>query len=629
MAQTHDQKLTQLNLTLPTPITPFGVYRPIVSYQVGQYLHLSLSGHGPFSVLDNTLTVGKCGQDRTKEEGARAAYLTGLGCLSTIRHHLGGSLHRFRRVIKSLVLVNCSPDFTDQIFVANGFAKLFKDVFGADAGVGARSAVGTGSLPMNQTVEVEMIVEVEQAVGQEASWWVDAIPELDSVINCCGHFTSLGGSLLHPRALHAMSLQSQRFVDLNALLLHAGHRIAQLTKAPPGYSVQVTGGAASGIALATVACMCRQVHDVTTMERMTAGLPDVAAMNFDCVYVLVDGGSDLRWLAQVRLTGATVVMVGTTTAPMTRELLLATVRQLGGVSKIACLLYFEGANPPPHGMSLEQVVAAAAEIAAGEPPRSHHPVILPVVVDAAARLPPVANLSRFIEVGASAVLFSGGKALRGPQSSGFMIAQDWLVDRARSYACPREDSVCRGMKTTKESIVGLVAALEAFLEESAVYPAQPNYFASIAAASFHQRLAGGGSGGSSHAATRLSTGLEEGLVDVQPNGHALFFVDLLHVVVDTRLLTNKGEQTSPVSTMYGSGVNHGSPLVIRPINAPTALAARLCRIAPGLKRIAVNTTLKGIFVNPILIKDVEEAKYVGTRIADEIMCMVREQQSKM
>ena len=85
--------------------------------------------------------------------------MVGLNILSTVRGALG-SLDKVKRLVKTLGMVNCTPDFKDQPQVINGFSELMADVFGEDAGVGARSAVGMGSLPMNIAVEIEAIFEV-------------------------------------------------------------------------------------------------------------------------------------------------------------------------------------------------------------------------------------------------------------------------------------------------------------------------------------------------------------------------------------------------------------------------------------------------------------------------------------
>jgi enamine deaminase RidA (YjgF/YER057c/UK114 family) len=99
------------------------------------------------------------GKDLTLEQGKVSARLVGLNILSTVRNTLG-TLDRVKRLVKTLGMVNCTPDFRDQPQVINGFSELMADVFGEDAGVGARSAVGMGSWPGNIPVEIECIFEV-------------------------------------------------------------------------------------------------------------------------------------------------------------------------------------------------------------------------------------------------------------------------------------------------------------------------------------------------------------------------------------------------------------------------------------------------------------------------------------
>ena len=79
--------------------------------------------------------------------------------MATLKKQLG-SLDRVQRLIKSLGWVNCTDDFKDQPLVMNGYSELMRDVFGEDAGVGARSAIGTNSLPGNIPVEIEIMVEI-------------------------------------------------------------------------------------------------------------------------------------------------------------------------------------------------------------------------------------------------------------------------------------------------------------------------------------------------------------------------------------------------------------------------------------------------------------------------------------
>ena len=148
-----ESRLTELGLVLPPVPKPGGIYKPVV--QVGQLIYVS--GHGPMRV-DGTLITGKVGLDLTEEQGYEAARAVGLTLLATVRASLG-SLDRIQRTIKTLGMVNCTPDFQRHPAVINGFSQLLKDLFGED-GVGARSAVGMGSLPGNIAVEVEVIFEL-------------------------------------------------------------------------------------------------------------------------------------------------------------------------------------------------------------------------------------------------------------------------------------------------------------------------------------------------------------------------------------------------------------------------------------------------------------------------------------
>jgi enamine deaminase RidA (YjgF/YER057c/UK114 family) len=149
-----DARVTELSLELPPPPKPMGVYRPCVVS--GGFAFVS--GHGPLRA-DKSLITGKVGRDLDIQAGKAAARQTGLAILSTLRANLGG-LDRIKRVVKVFGLVNSTPDFTEHPAVINGCSELFAEVFGSEAGVGARSAVGAGSLPGNIAVEIEAIFEI-------------------------------------------------------------------------------------------------------------------------------------------------------------------------------------------------------------------------------------------------------------------------------------------------------------------------------------------------------------------------------------------------------------------------------------------------------------------------------------
>jgi len=117
-----------------------------------------LSGHGPVK-SDGTYITGKVGQELTIQQGYDAAKLTAIGLLSTLKAEIG-DFNKVKRVVKVLGMVNCNSDFTDHPKVINGCSDLMVAVFG-DKGKHARSAVGMNSLPMNTSVEIEVIIEVE------------------------------------------------------------------------------------------------------------------------------------------------------------------------------------------------------------------------------------------------------------------------------------------------------------------------------------------------------------------------------------------------------------------------------------------------------------------------------------
>src|SRR2546421_13100607 len=150
-----ENKIVQLKLELPPAPKPAGVYKPVVI--AGNLAYIS--GHGPLKP-DKTVLTGRVGADLDLQAGKLAARQVGLAILATVRAHLG-SLDRVRRVIKLLGMVNATADFRDHPAGINGCSELFADIFGPENGIGARSAVGMGSLPGNIAVEIEAIFEIE------------------------------------------------------------------------------------------------------------------------------------------------------------------------------------------------------------------------------------------------------------------------------------------------------------------------------------------------------------------------------------------------------------------------------------------------------------------------------------
>ena|SRR5436190_6102966 len=151
-----EDKLRELKIELPViPKSTASLIVPCV--RVGDILYVS--GHTPVTA-DGKNVVGRLGADMDVKQGYDAARLVALRVLSIVRGELG-SLDRVVRVVKTLGMVNCMPDFTQTPAVVNGFSELFVQLFGDAAGKGARSAVGMAALPGGVPVEVEVILQVK------------------------------------------------------------------------------------------------------------------------------------------------------------------------------------------------------------------------------------------------------------------------------------------------------------------------------------------------------------------------------------------------------------------------------------------------------------------------------------
>lgn len=151
-----EANLQSLNVELPPAPKPMGVYKPIVI--VGNMAYLS--GHGPLRP-DKSLVTGRLGDDLDVQAGYDAARLTGLALIATLKSSLD-SLDRVVRLVKLLGLVRSTDAFDQQPAVINGCSELFRDVFGEERGVAARSALGTNALPGKIAVEIEAIFEIKE-----------------------------------------------------------------------------------------------------------------------------------------------------------------------------------------------------------------------------------------------------------------------------------------------------------------------------------------------------------------------------------------------------------------------------------------------------------------------------------
>ncbi len=149
-----EAKLAEMGIELPAPPTPVANY--VRAVRAGNLVFLA--GHGPLEPEGGYVT-GKLGKDLTIEEGYKAARLTAIALLASLRAEIG-SLDRVRQIVRVEGMVNSTPDFTDQPKVINGCSDLLVELFG-ERGKHARAAVGMVSLPIGIAVEIHMVVEVE------------------------------------------------------------------------------------------------------------------------------------------------------------------------------------------------------------------------------------------------------------------------------------------------------------------------------------------------------------------------------------------------------------------------------------------------------------------------------------
>jgi enamine deaminase RidA (YjgF/YER057c/UK114 family) len=145
-------KLKALNISLPQVSAPAAAYVPYV--RAGNLLFLS----GHIARKDGKPLTGQLGGNLTTEQGKEAARAIAIDLMATLQAALG-DLNKIKRIVKLMILVNCTPAFTEQHLVGNGASELFREVFG-ESGLHARSAFGVAQIPLGSCVEIELIAEV-------------------------------------------------------------------------------------------------------------------------------------------------------------------------------------------------------------------------------------------------------------------------------------------------------------------------------------------------------------------------------------------------------------------------------------------------------------------------------------
>ena len=252
------------------------------------------------------------------------------------------------------------------------------------------------------------------------------------IINGMGWITTVGGSIMRPGVASAMAEAVDFYIDLHDLNVSAGKVIARYTGAEAGL---VVAGAGAGLLLEAAACMTRLDPELITRLPNTRGLKNE---------ILLYEGHETGYARCYRGAGAKLKIWSEGRKDPKEKL-----RESIGPRTAAVAYLFHQWNRCPI------TLAEVAEIA--------HDAGVPVIVDAAVMLPPPDSLTRFIRDGADMVTFSGGKGLRGPQSTGILCGRADLVEAARLNMSPNH-GIGRPAKVCKEEIVGLIAALQLFVD---------------------------------------------------------------------------------------------------------------------------------------------------------------------
>jgi uncharacterized pyridoxal phosphate-dependent enzyme len=281
----------------------------------------------------------------------------------------------------------------------------------------------TGASPKHKTAAVT-------GFGQSGNPYEELA--VTTVINCEGTMTVLGGSLPHPELEAVMTMAGRHFVPIAELEVAAGNRIAQMLKLPEGYSAIVTSGAAAAIQSGLAGILTGD------NEAFIRQLPDLTGMKSE---VIIQKSHRNPFDHQLRATGIKLIEI-------------ETPDQLrGAVNERTAMMHFSNFANAAGQIKVEEWVKLAKQYN------------IPCMNDAAADTPPVSHLWDYANLGYDLVTFSGGKAIRGPQCAGMLIGRKELVANALLNNSPHEDTLGRSQKVGKEEIVGMVKALELFLNE--------------------------------------------------------------------------------------------------------------------------------------------------------------------
>ena len=295
----------------------------------------------------------------------------------------------------------------------------------------AASIFGKKRKPPMPSIDGSPIVPITTGLGSTADIYAEL--GVTPLVNINGTVTVIGGSVMKPEVMELIRRGNEHFVLIDDLEIAAGKFIAKLCKSPIGYTGLVTGGAAAAMVVGYAGMMTED------LEPRMRDIPDVS--NFPKNEVIIQKSHRYPFDHQIRQTGAKLVEVET------REEMIAAINPKTVAIHFTNILSDKGKISGP------ETVAIAKE----------HNIY--TFNDAAADVPPKERLWEYPALGFDMVTFSGGKDIRGPQASGVLIGREELIRYSLLNMSPQEDRIGRCCKVGKETIFGLLKALELFVNE--------------------------------------------------------------------------------------------------------------------------------------------------------------------
>jgi seryl-tRNA(Sec) selenium transferase len=293
------------------------------------------------------------------------------------------------------------------------------------------AALGKKHKPSAPALDGSAVVPITSGLGSTGDIYAEL--GVTPLININGTLTVIGGSVMRPEVMELMRRGNEHFVLIDELEIAAGKFIARLCKSPAGYTGLVTAGAAAAMVVGYAGMMTED------LEPRMRDIPDVN--NFPRNEVIIQKSHRYPFDHQIRQTGAKLVEVET------REEMIAAI------------------NPKTLAIHFTNILSDKGKISGAETIAIAKEHNLYTFNDAAADVPPKERLWEYPAMGFDMVAFSGGKDIRGPQASGVLIGKEELIRYALLNMSPQEDRIGRCCKVGKETILGLLKALEMFVNQ--------------------------------------------------------------------------------------------------------------------------------------------------------------------